>query len=89
MLLDSVVGVLSFLISAVSLIKPPSDQGFVAVSIWNGKDNDNLSGAAGGFPWASVKGTGGEYLGGDTDQNRKLPNNAQKTVDVKVVNNVE
>ncbi|KAF9397705.1 hypothetical protein BGX21_008593 [Mortierella sp. AD011] len=89
MLLDTVLGVVGFLISAVSLIKPPNDQGFVAVSIWNGRDNDDLSGASGGFPWISIKGTGGEFLGKDQDQNRKIASNAQKTVDVKVASNVE
>ncbi|KAG0276547.1 hypothetical protein BGZ96_003233 [Linnemannia gamsii] len=89
MLLDTVVGVVAFLLTAVSLIKSPDDQGFVAVSIWNGNDGDGLEGSAGGFPWISIKGTGGEDLGRDMDQNRKLKNSAQVTVNVKVVDNIE
>ncbi|KAG0294491.1 hypothetical protein BGZ98_001755 [Dissophora globulifera] len=89
MLLDTVIGVAAFLLSAVALIKSPEDQGSVAVSIWNGKDGNGLTGSAGGFPWISIAGTGGELLGTDQDQNRKLANNAQKTVDVKVNANIE
>ncbi|KAF9412461.1 hypothetical protein BGZ76_005180 [Entomortierella beljakovae] len=89
MLLDSVIGVVGFLLSATSLIAPPEDQGYVAVSIWNGRDGDGLSGSSGGFPWTSIHGTGGERLGHDQDQNRKLGSNAQKTVDIKVIENIE
>ncbi|KAF9117430.1 hypothetical protein BGW39_002189, partial [Mortierella sp. 14UC] len=89
MLLDTIIGVAAFLMSAVSLIKSPDDQGTIAFSVWNGKDGGGLTGSSGGFPWVSIYGTSGEFLGWDVDQNRKLKNNAQVTVGVKVSDNIE
>jgi hypothetical protein len=93
MLIDSLIGFVGFVLTAVGFNVDKPGEGIVSFKFLSGKDGINqgteLSDSGGILPWIAIKSTSNEWIGRWQYQNKKLRNNDQANVYVSLNRNQE